>query len=390
MTFNILTLNSISDKGLKIFSNKYRISNQEDNPDAILVRSSDMLEMPIPASLKVVGRAGVGVNNIPVKKLTHLGIPVLNAPGANANAVKELVITGMLLACRHICKAWDYTRNLKGNDEELERQVEENKKRFSGMELPGKTLGVIGLGHVGVQVANTAINLGMKVIGFDNAITVQNAWKLSANVQQAHTLAEVCLQSDFITLHVPLTDKTRNLIDSKLLQSMKTGVVILNFARDGIINNFDLINALESGKVGTYVMDFPSSLLQKNPSVISLPHLGASTKEAEENCAIMVSEQVKNFLERGEIKNSVNFPDVSLPPTEGHRFAIANLNVPNIIAQVTSVFSSSKINILDMINKSRDDIAYNLIDTDTNNNAHILQAIRAIDGVVSARKIEYN
>jgi len=388
MTYNILTLNSISEKGLNIFSNpQYQISENEKNPDAILVRSTDMLEMKIPSSLKVVGRAGVGVNNIPVKKLTQLGIPVLNAPGANANAVKELVITGMLLACRHICKAWDYVRSLKGNDEELEHQVEKNKRQFSGFELPNKTLGVIGLGHVGVQVANAAINLGMNVIGFDNMITVQNAWKLSANVQQAHSIAEVCAKADFISLHIPLNDKTQNLINTKLIRLMKTGVVILNFAREGIVNNQDLLTALSEGNVGTYVSDFPSSILQNHPNVITLPHLGASTKEAEENCAVMVAEQIKSFLERGEIKNSVNFPDVALPHTEGYRFAIANLNVPNIIAQVTSVFSANNINILDMINKSRDDVAYNIIDTDRNDNEVILHGIRAIEGVISARKI---
>lgn len=388
MIYKILTLNTIAPKGLEIFNpHKYKISGDEKLPDAILVRSADLHAIPFVPSIEVIGRAGVGVNNIPVAQCTALGIPVLNAPGANANAVKELVITGMLLASRNICNAWDFVRQLEGDDEALHHQVENNKKLFSGIELPHKTLGVIGLGHIGVKIANAALDLGMKVIGFDNSITVQNAWNLSSAVQQAHSLFEVCSQSDFITLHVPLLDSTKNLVNAKLLHLMKPNVVLLNFAREGIVDNLALAEALAEGRIQSYVCDFPSTLFRHNPKVISLPHLGASTQEAEENCAVMAAEQIQKYLEDGSIKNSVNFPNVSLPRNGGFRLTIANQNVPNIIAQITSTLSKSNINILDMINKSRENIAYNILDTDTEISDSLLTAIRKIDGIVRARKI---
>lgn len=388
MTYKILKLNKIAEKGLNSFNQqKYKISENEKNPNAILIRSADLHHLQIPTTLEVVGRAGVGVNNIPVASLTKAGIPVLNAPGANANAVKELVITGMLLACRHICRAWDYARSLVGDDKHLHETVEKNKKKFTGVELPGRTLGVIGLGNIGVKVANAALGLGMKVIGFDQHITVHNAWKLSSTVEQAQSLAEIVSKADFISVHVPLLEQTKGMINAKLIKLMKPGVVILNFARDGIINNVDLNDALEKRKISSYVCDFPNQLFQNNPNVIALPHLGASTVEAEENCAVMVAENIQEYLEHGTIRNSVNFPNVIMPRAEGHRLSIANQNVPNIIAQITTTLSDRSINILDMINKSRENIAYNLLDIDSEVTTDILNDIRAIEGVVRARKL---
>lgn len=388
MTYKILRLNKIAEKGLNTFNpKKYKLSETEKNPNAILVRSASLHDLTIPATLEVVGRAGVGVNNIPVNALTNLGIPVLNAPGANANAVKELVLTGMLLASRHICRAWDYARSLEGDNQHLNQEVEKNKKQFRGMELPGRTLGIIGLGNIGVKVANAACSLGMKVIGFDQHITVENAWKLSATVEKAQSLAEVAAKADFLTVHVPLLEQTKGMINAKLFKLMKPGVVILNFARDGIVNNTDLKEALEKGKVSSYVSDFPNELFQNNPHVITLPHLGASTIEAEENCAVMVAENIQEYLEHGTIRNSVNFPNVVMPRTEGFRLSIANKNVPNIIAQITTTLSNQGINILDMINKSREEIAYNLLDTDSEISDDTLAEIRKIGGVVRARKL---
>lgn len=388
MKYKILVLNAISEKGLKKFdAERYIVGEQVSDPDAILVRSANMHDMAIPESVKVIGRAGVGVNNIPVSACTNAGIPVLNAPGANANAVKELVITGMLLACRNICAAWDYSRQLQGDDDELNVQVEKNKKRFSGFELPNKTLGVIGLGNVGVKVANAAVSLGMKVIGFDQSITVHNAWKLSASVEQGQSIAEICKRSDFITLHVPLLDATRHLINASLLKIVKTGVVLLNFSRDGIVDSKALQQALVNGRVSQYVCDFPSAIFQNNPRVIALPHLGASTREAEENCAVMVAENIRQCLENGVIRYAVNFPNVSLPPSGNYRLAIANRNVPNIIAQITSTLSSQNINILDMINKSREEIAYNLLDVDAKPDDKTIHAIEKITGVVRVRSL---
>lgn len=388
MQFNVLTLNTISEKGLATFDSKnYNLSSAHPTPHAILVRSAPLHDYTFPPSLEIIGRAGAGVNNIPVGMLTQAGIPVLNAPGANANAVKELVITGMLLACRHICRAWDYTRSLAGNDNYLHAEVEKNKKNFTGIELPGRTLGIIGLGNIGVQVANAALGLGMKVIGFDKHITVQNAWKLSSNVKQAQSLAEIATKADFISVHVPLTEQTRGIINKKTITQMKKGVVLLNFARDGIINNNDLHEALLQEKVSTYVCDFPNQLFQANAKVIALPHLGASTVEAEENCAVLVAKNLQDYLEDGNIHNSVNFPTVSLPRTDGYRLSIANRNVPNIIAQITTTLSNRNINILDMINKSREEIAYNLLDIDKPVTEEILAEIRTINGVVRARKL---
>lgn len=387
--FYVQTLNNIAQIGLDAFDKKkYQVHNDCSNPDAIVLRSFDMHTMTIPSSVKVIGRAGAGTNNIPVTALTKLGIPVLNTPGANANAVKELVITGMLLACRNICPAWDYARQVEGDEDSMHHQVEQDKKQFAGFELPGKTLAVIGLGSIGVKVANAAHHLGMKVIGYDPTITVRNAWELHSAVQHADKLEHALMHADFVTVHVPLNEKTQHLLDAKRITIMKRGVIILNFARDGIVDNQALLKALAEKQVRTYVCDFPHPLFKNNGQVICLPHLGASTKEAEENCAVMIAEQIQDFLENGEITNSVNFPTVKMPrDAESYRIAVINANVPNMVAQISSALSAENINIIDMINKSREEIAYTLLDVNTDVNESILNKIRAIQGVISARKV---
>jgi len=323
--YKILTLNNISVAGLERLPREhYEIASEIKHPDAILLRSFSMHGMEIPDTLKAVGRAGAGVNNIPVKAMSGQGIPVFNAPGANANAVKELVVAGMLLACRNICQAWGFAQNLEGDDEAIHKQAEKGKKQFVGFELPGRTLGVIGLGAIGIQVANVALKLGMNVIGFDPEITVQSAWKLSSEVQQASSVEDLLSKSDFVTFHVPLVDSTRHMINAERIKAMKKGAVILNFARDGIVDDVAVSQAIKDDKIYAYVCDFTNGLLKNHERVITLPHLGASTKEAEDNCAIMVAEQVSDYLENGNIHNSVNFPEVHMPRTEGHRIAIAN------------------------------------------------------------------
>lgn len=386
--FKILTLNSISLLGLeRLPRDQYEIASEIAHPDAILLRSFKMHDMEIPATLKAVGRAGAGVNNIPVEKLSARGIPVFNAPGANANAVKELVIAGMLLACRNICQGWDFARRLEGDDATLNKLVEAGKKDFVGFELPGRTLGVIGLGAIGREVANAALALGMKVVGFDPGITVQGAWKLSSSVQQAVNVDELAAKSDFISLHVPLNEATRHLINAQRLKLMKKGVVLLNFAREGIIDDDALNDALHSGKAYAYVCDFPNNLFKNNPRVIALPHLGASTGEAEDNCAVMVAEQVRDFLENGNIHNSVNFPEVMMPRTEGQRIAIANANVPNMVGQISTAMAKAGINIIDLLNKSRGDYAYTLADVEGKIPDKVVQEIAKIDGVLSVRTL---
>lgn len=384
----IQTLNNIAPAGLDEFDKKnYTVSDNTDSPDAIILRSYNMHGMEIPESVCVVGRAGAGTNNIPIQKFTDLGIPVLNTPGANANAVKELVITGMLLACRNICPAWDYARNIEGDDKSLKEQVEKNKKQFSGFELPGKTLGVIGLGNIGVKVANAARYLGMNVIGYDPSITIKNAWELRSSVQQAEKLEEVLTNSDFVSLHIPLIDATKNLMNEKHLRLMKKGAVLLNLARDGIVDNDAIFKALEEDHLRTYVCDFPNNQFKHHSKVISLPHLGASTKEAEENCAVMIAQQVQDYLENGHIHNSVNFPNVKMSRTEGHRLVIVNRNVPNMVAQISTILSNAGVNIIDMINKSRDDIAYTLLDVNTEVTDNLLTEMMEIDGIIQAQKI---
>ena len=382
----ILTLNNISPLGLaRLPADKFKVAADMQEPDGILLRSFKMHEMQIPKSLKAVGRAGAGVNNIPVDKLSKLGIPVFNAPGANSNAVKELVVAAMLLAARNIGPAWQFTQGLQGTDAEISKAVEAGKKNYAGFELPGRTLGVIGLGAIGRLVANAAISMGMKVVGFDPGLTVEGAWQLSADVKKAETAEELLRQVDFVTFHVPLMDATRNLINAERLKLMKDGVVIINFAREGIVDDAAVSAAIKSGKVYGYVCDFPSNLLKNHERVLTLPHLGASTAEAEDNCAIMVAEQVRDFLENGNIKNAVNFPDVVVPREAAHRLIVANANVPNMLGQISETLGEAKLNIHDMVNRSRGELAYTVADLDMPIPDSVRQKIAAIPGVLMTR-----
>lgn len=387
--FKILTLNPISTVGLQqLPAGRYEVSNNLADPDAILVRSASMLTMVIPSTVLVVGRAGAGLNNIPVAELTKRGIPVLNTPGANANAVRELVLAGMLLASRNLCQAWNYVTHLQSQGEALEKEVEANKKQFVGFELMGKTIGVVGLGSVGVKVANAAISLGMRVIGYDPTITVNRAWELSANVQQAQNLQTLLQECDFISLHVPLTKDTKHMIDQASFKLTKPRAILLNFARDEIVETKALLAALAENKVSMYVTDFPTDELKNHPRVICLPHLGASTKEAEENCAVMVAKQVREFLEMGVITNAANFPTVELPAlVAGVRIVMVNANVPNMVAQISTTLATAGINISSLVNKSRDDIAYTVIDVNNEVSDKVLVEIGRIPGIMHARKL---
>ncbi|BAV33491.1 3-phosphoglycerate dehydrogenase [Sulfuricaulis limicola] len=384
----ILTLNNISPLGLaRLPREEFQVSADMKEPDGILLRSFKMHDMEIPKSLKAVGRAGAGVNNIPVEKLTKLGIPVFNAPGANANAVKELVLAGMLLACRHIPASWEFARGLSGSDPEISKAVEAGKKNFAGFELPGRTLAVIGLGAIGRNVANMGIALGMKVVGFDPGLTVEGAWQLSADVKKANSVDEALRVADFVTFHVPLVDATKNLINAERLKAMKDGVIILNFAREGIVDDAAVSAAIKAGKVYGYVCDFPSNLLKNHEHVITLPHLGASTAEAEDNCAIMVAEQVKDFLQNGNIRNSVNYPDVVMARETAYRLVAANANMPNMLGLISETLGNAKLNIHDMVNRSRGDYAYTVVDLDSPVPEDVRQKIAGINGVLMARII---
>lgn len=385
--YKIQTLNNISVAGLdRLPRSDYEIASEMTHPDAILVRSAKMHDMTLPDTVKAIGRAGAGVNNIPVDRMTEIGVPVFNAPGANANAVKELVVAGMLMAARNIGQAWRFATDLSGEDAAINKDVEAGKKNFVGFELPGRTLGVVGLGAIGVKVANAARALGMNVIGYDPTITVRSAWALESQVEQALSVDDLVSRSDFITFHVPLTDNTRHMINAQRLSLMRPKSVLLNFARNGIIDDQAAVEALESGQLYAYVCDFPSNLLKDHPRVITLPHLGASTSEAEENCAVMVADQVRDWLENGNIANSVNFPEINLPRAENaYRIAVVNSNVPNMLGQVSTDLAEAGLNITDMLNKSRGDIAVTLIDVDVAPHASAIEKISDIDGVLSVR-----
>lgn len=387
MRFRILTLNSISPLGLeRLPDDRYEVGAKIDAPDAILVRSADMHKLAIADSVLAVGRAGAGTNNIPVAAFSKRGVPVFNAPGANANAVKELVLAGIFLAARNICQAWGYTRELKGDDHALEEQFEQGKKKFVGFELPGRTLGVVGLGAIGVEVANAALGLRMKVLGYDPQITVQRAWQLSSAVEQAMSLEDLFARADIISVHVPLNDATRGLVNSARIRVMKQGAVVLNFSRAPIVDEAAVLAALDSDKLAAYVCDFPTNRNKEHPRVIALPHLGASTNEAEENCAIMVADTVRDYLENGNVRHSVNFPEAMMPRVPGtYRMAIVNENVPNMVGQISTSLANAKLNIADLLNKSRGELAYTVIDTDAPISAGVLTAIRAISGVLAAR-----
>ena len=384
----VLTLNNISVAGLeRLPRENYEIASEIQHPDAVLLRSFNMHDMDIPPSLKAVGRAGAGVNNIPVDRMSEHGVAVFNAPGANANAVKELVLAGMLIGCRNLCAAWDYARNLTGDDAAIGKAVEAGKKQYAGFELPGRTLGVVGLGAIGRYVANAALDLGMNVIGYDPGITVEGAWKLSSDVQKASNVEDLLSKVDFVTFHVPLVDATRNMINAERLKIMKDNVVILNFARNGIVDDEAVSAAIKDGKVYAYVCDFPSNLLKNHERVVALPHLGASTSEAEDNCAIMVAEQVRDYLENGNIRNSVNFPDIKMERNGGCRVAIVNSNVPNMVGQISSAMADEGLNIIDMINKSRGELAYSLIDINEPASETLLENLANIDGVLAVRAL---
>ena len=384
--FKIQTLNSIAVTGLnRLPRDRYEVASELGHPDAILLRSFKMHDMQVPDSVLAVGRAGAGTNNIPVAKLSKLGIPVFNTPGANANAVKELVIAGLLMAARNLPQALDYTHALTGSGDELDKAVEAGKKQFVGFELPKRTLGVVGLGAIGVEVANAALKLGMHVLGYDPTITVQHAWQLSSGVQKAANLDDVFARADVVTVHVPLNKHTDKLVNAARLEAMRRGSVILNFSRDAIVDDAAVIEALNTGKLRAYVTDFPTRTLLDQPKVICLPHLGASTVEAEENCAVMVVDNVREFLENGNITRSVNFPETVLHRTRPHRLAIPHKNVPNMVAQILMALAAQNINIADMLNHSRDDLSYTLVDLDAPPNAETLERIRNIDGILSAR-----
>ena len=381
----VLTLNAISARGLARLPEHYTVGGDVADPDGILVRSANMHEMDIPASVRAIARAGAGTNNIPVKKLSERGVPVFNAPGANANAVKELVIAGMLIGARNLVPALTFVEGLSGTDEAMHKATEAGKKKFAGMELPGRTLGVIGLGAIGSTIAEAAIKLGMNVVGFDPAITVDAAWRLPSQVKRAENVEDVLRMSDFVTLHVPLLDATRHLINAQRIGAMRPGAVLLNFAREGVVDNAAVIEALDAGKLHAYICDFPANALKGHAKVVALPHLGASTEEAEENCAVMVAEQLADYLENGNILNSVNFPNVSMPRESAYRIAIANANVPNMVGQISSVLAAAGLNIHNMVNKSKGDMAYTLVDVDSAVTAAVMQQLAAIAGVLAVR-----
>jgi D-3-phosphoglycerate dehydrogenase len=389
MTFRIQTLNNISVKGLeRLPRERYEVASDIAKPDAILVRSADMHKLEIPPSVLAVGRAGAGVNNIPVAALAKRGVPVFNAPGANANAVKELVLAGMLIAARNVCAAWDFARRTQGDDKAIDEAVEKGKKDFVGFELPGRVLGVVGLGAIGVEVANSALALGMKVLGYDPQITVQRAWQLSSSVEQALSLDDLFARADIITVHVPLMDQTRGLVSAARLALMRKGGVVLNFARAPIVDDQAVLASLDAGHLHGYVCDFPKNGLKDHPKVVTLPHLGASTGEAEENCAVMAAETVREFLENGNLRNCVNFPEAVLARVPGTaRLAIANSNVPNMVGQISTCLAEAKLNIADLLNKSRGEYAYTLIDADGGIPAAVVEKIRSIEGVLSARVV---
>ncbi len=386
--FHILTLNKIAAAGLKrLPAARYVAGSDVAAPDAILVRSHNMHEMEIPAGVLAIARAGAGTNNVPVKKMSERGVPVFNAPGANANAVKELVITGMLLASRNIVPALQFTAGLQGDATTMHKLVEDGKKEFAGTELSGRTLGIVGLGAIGRLVANAAIGLGMKVIGYDPEITVDAAWSLSSQVRKAHSLEDLLKHSDFITLHVPLLDATRHLINAERVAGMKAGSVLLNFSRDAIVDEAAVLAGLDAQHLRCYVCDFPSGNTIGHAGIIALPHLGASTAEAEENCAVMVAEQLREYLENGNISNSVNFPNVSMPRESAARLAVANSNVPNMLGQISSALAAAGINIHNMMNKSRGEMAYTLVDTDSAPPSALIAQIAAIPGVLKVRAL---
>ena len=382
----VLVLNPIAPVGLKrLPAERFEVVKESRSPDVILVRSQDMHGMKFDARLKAVGRAGAGVNNIPVPELSKLGVPVFNAPGANANAVKELVVAGLLIAARNLAPALEFVRNLDAKEKDLAKKVEAGKKAYAGVELPGHTLGVIGLGKIGSLVADAAIRLGMNVLGYDPEITVDAAWSLPSQVRKANSVDELLRSSDFVTLHVPLVEKTRNLVNAKNLKHMKAGAVLLNFSRDGVVEDHAVLKALEGKHLLCYVTDFPAAALIGKDGVVALPHLGASTGEAEDNCAVMVCDQISAYLADGTMENAVNFPNAQMSRESPYRLAIANANVPNMLASISNAMGSRKINIHNMLNKSKGEMAYTLVDVDSPVPEAAIRELCSIKGVLAVR-----
>ncbi len=382
----ILVLNKIASVGTKRFPvENYEVGSEVAKPAAILVRSAKMHDMEIPLSVQAIGRAGAGTNNIPIADMSKRGVVVFNTPGANANAVKELVLAGILMAARNIGPAMKFVGGLEGDDAALSVVVEDGKKHFVGIEVPGRTLGIVGLGAVGGMVADTALKLGMKVLGYDPEITVDAAWRLSSDVKRVMSVGELIKHSDFITLHVPLIDATRHLINAERVDMMKHGAVLINFAREGVIDEQAVIDGLDSKKLRAYVCDFPTARMKSHPNVIALPHLGASTQEAEDNCAVMVVDQVREYLDNGNISNSVNFPAVYMPRESAYRLAVANANVPNMLGQISTAMADVGLNIHNMVNKSRGEMAYTLLDVDSAISEAAVAKVRAIAGVLNVR-----
>jgi len=386
--FDVLTLNAISPRGLaRLPKDRYRVSGDTPAPAAIIVRSFNLHDREIPPSVRAIGRAGAGVNNIPVKAMSARGIPVFNAPGANANAVKELVIAGLILGCRHLCQGWAFARSLEGTDAELHKAVEAGKKRFVGTEISGRTLGVVGLGAIGRNVANAASALGMHVIGFDPLLTVEGAAQLSSAVKRVEALDDLVDSAEFLTVHVPLVDETRNLVNAERIARMPPNAVVLNFAREGIVDEAAVVAALDAGHLGAYVSDFPLNQTRHHAKCVTLPHLGASTAEAEENCAIMVADQIRDFLEHGNVHNSVNFPEVTIPRTTGHRLVSATTSQPAMAGQISDALRKAGVKIQNLASLSRGDLAYVVVDLDAPAPAETLNAIGSSDGVLMIREL---
>lgn len=388
--FNIQTLNNISDKGLELFpKDLYKVSDDSAAPDAILVRSANMLDMDLPGNIKAIARAGAGVNNIPLEQCTEKGIVVFNTPGANANGVKELVLAALFLSSRRICHGIGWAQSLKGKGPEVGKLVEKGKANFEGPEIKGKKIGIIGLGAIGVMVANDTVALGMEVMGYDPFISVNSAWGLSSSVVRAASLEQLISTSDYISLHIPLDEKTKGMLNKEKFKLMKKGVRIINLARGGLVNNKDLLDAIDRETVACYVTDFPEEELLDNENIITIPHLGASTPESEENCAMMAVKQLRDFLEKGIIKNSVNFPECELVSMGKTRLVSAHRNIPNMVGQITTILAEYKINIAGMVNHHKNDLGFNLIDVEGDLSDEVLDKIRRIDGVKTARAISF-
>ena len=382
----VLVLNEISQRGLaRLPGERYSVGKNLADPDAVMLRSADMHKLDIAASVRAIARAGAGTNNIPVKAMSARGVPVFNAPGANANAVKELVLAGMIIAARKLRDALAFVAALDPADAEMEKKVENGKKAYAGIELSGHTLGIVGLGKIGCLVADAAIKLGMDVLGHDPEITVDGAWSLPAQVKRAGSVAEVLRSSDFVSLHVPLVEATRNLINADNIGQMKTGAVLLNFSRDGVVDEAAVLAVLDATKLGCFVCDFPGPKSSRHPKVVALPHLGASTAEAEENCAVMVADELRDYLEHGNVRNAVNFPELVSPRESNYRVAIANANVPNMLSQISTAMAKARLNIHSMSNKSKGEMAYTLVDVDSPVPADTIAAIASIEGVLAVR-----